>query len=267
MELVDKHVHSLIGYKGCHQVRSKEGKLDVGSEAEQATRKATGRPRRLTLDQVLEAAHAVGLENLTMSAVARQLGVKMPVLYGYVASRDELVRLVAARANRESAYVADVGQHWSVYIAQVAVGLYSFFIGPGQLVSYFLSGGLGPEVELDRAEVWLEKMTQSGFTAREAVIIQRQMGEIVVGGAVTFLHARALEAAGRPFRPSAIEAIQTRADELPLLAAQQDLFAQREVVWHQTLLVFITSLADRTGEILDQSAIMKLLTEPLTGTA
>jgi hypothetical protein len=221
-------------------------------------RKVTGRPRRLTLDQVLEAARAIGLEGLTMSAVARRLKVPMPVLYGYISGRDELVRLVTAEVSRETASAHDTGQHWSVYVAQTAVALHSFLTGPGQLVAYFLSGGLGPEVELDRAESWLEKMTGSGFAICEALNIQRQMGEIVVGGAVTVLHARALEVAGRPFADSACTIIGARKDELPLLATEREFFARREPVWHRTLVCFIRDLCAHRGETLDEAALSEI---------
>lgn len=193
-----------------------------------------------------------------MSAVARRLGVPMAVLYGYISGRDELVRLVTAEVSREAASVNDEGQHWSVYVAQTAVALHSFFTGPGQLVAYFLSGGLGPEVELDRAESWLEKMTGCGFAARDALVIQRQMGEIVVGGAVTALHSRALDAAGRPFEAAALTIIEARANEVPLLAADREPFAHREPVWHQTLLSLIGSLCIRRGEAFDEGALLEI---------
>jgi AcrR family transcriptional regulator len=223
-----------------------------------SARRPSGRPRRLTLDQVIDAARAVGLENLTLSAVARRLGVSMTVLYGYIANREELVRLAAAQVNRETAAVRDEGQHWSTFIAQVASALYAFLTGPGHL-AHFLAGGLGPEVELDRAEAWLEKMTRSGFDAKAALIIHRQVGEIVVGGAVTALHARAMERAGRPYRQAALNAINTRPETTPLLAAEQQLFATREPVWQRTLMVFIAELAARRGEELAREQILGAL--------
>ena len=57
--------------------------------------RTVGRPRRLSTEQVLQAGLDIGLERLTMSAVARHLGVRITVLYGYVSNRDELVRLAS----------------------------------------------------------------------------------------------------------------------------------------------------------------------------
>lgn len=54
-----------------------------------------GRPRRLTLTQVIEAAITVvesrGARAMTMEAVAREVGVGTMTLYGYVDSRDDLI--------------------------------------------------------------------------------------------------------------------------------------------------------------------------------
>jgi AcrR family transcriptional regulator len=54
-----------------------------------------GRPRRLTVTQVVEAAirlvESAGVSALTMEAVARELDVGTMTLYGYVDSRDDLI--------------------------------------------------------------------------------------------------------------------------------------------------------------------------------
>ena len=235
--------------------------LDMTLEpATGAGRKVIGRPRRLTLVQIVEAAQAVGLENLTMRAVANRLGVSTAVLYGYIAGRDELVSLAAARITDEVLVIHDTGQHWSVYTAQTARMLYKVLTGPGQLVSHYLSGALGPEVEIDRAEAWLEKLTACGFSAEHASLIHRQVGEIVIGGAVTVLHLRALDLRERPFSPTAITAIDKRSNDNPLLASVRHTFAQRKQVWQSTLLTLLEGLAATRGEALDRAAIESALT-------
>ena len=222
--------------------------------------KSTGRPRRLSLDQVLDAAQALGLEGLTMGAVAKRLGVSVTVLYGYVSGREELVRLAAARATQDHPYPTDSGQHWANYVAQSAVALHAILTGPGQIIVHFLAGGLGAEVEIDQAEAWLEKLTASGFTVGEALIFRRQMGEIVVGGAVTALHLRALELAGRPFEQTATAAIAAREGTVPLLTSELGIFAERLPVWQHSLVALIEAISTKRGETLDRDAVMRALT-------
>lgn len=54
-----------------------------------------GRPPRISRERIVEAAFELGIENLTMVAVATRLGVSHQSLYGWVRDRDELVDLVS----------------------------------------------------------------------------------------------------------------------------------------------------------------------------
>ena len=62
-----------------------------------AGKRAVGRPRRLTLDAIVDAACLVGIERLEMCTVAQQLNTGVATLYGYVRGRDHLLELVAER--------------------------------------------------------------------------------------------------------------------------------------------------------------------------
>jgi len=59
-----------------------------------------GRPPRLSRDHIVDAACELGIENLTMAAVAERLGVSHQSLYGWVQDRDELIDLVSDRLIR-----------------------------------------------------------------------------------------------------------------------------------------------------------------------
>ena len=195
-----------------------------------------------------------------MSAVAERLGVPITVLYGYVANKDEMVRLAAARAAQGHQFPADEGQHWTVYVASHAMALFDLLIGPGQLISQYFAGGLGPEVELDRAEAWLEGMTRHGFDPTAALLLHRQMGEIVIGGAVTVLHGRSLETAGTKFEDIAKRAINSRADtEIPLLRSAQATFSRRVPLWPRTLVQLLEAAAAERGEAFDRQPVLSVL--------
>lgn len=60
-----------------------------------------GRPPRISRDDIVEAAFELGIENLTMTAVAERLGVTHQSLYGWVQDRDELIDLVSDRLIRQ----------------------------------------------------------------------------------------------------------------------------------------------------------------------
>ena len=59
-----------------------------------------GRPPRISRDDIVDAARELGIENLTMAAVAERLGVTHQSLYGWVQDRDELIDLVSDRLIR-----------------------------------------------------------------------------------------------------------------------------------------------------------------------
>jgi len=215
------------------------------------------------MDEVLNAALAVGLDGMTMAAVADRLGVRITVLYGYVASRAELVRLASAHAAQDYAFPIDTGQHWATYVAEHARALFSLFTGPGQLIARYVVGGLSPETEIDSTEAWLRALCRQGFEARTALFLQRQVGEIVLGGAVTALHLQALDARGTPFDQAARRALAAPGiSELPLLKSHVELFATRPPVWQRSVMELLVSHADEQGETLDISALRRIFEGP-----
>ncbi|MCC2603143.1 TetR/AcrR family transcriptional regulator C-terminal domain-containing protein [Sphingopyxis yananensis] len=206
----------------------------------------------MTIDQVLEAGMALGLENLTMGGVAAKLGVRITVLYGYVANKDELVRLVAMRASRDVVFPKDQQQDWQTYAVQHGQSLFSLLTGSGQLISQYFSGGLGPELEMDRMEAWLEFMTGRGFCAEEALRLYRQLGGVVVGGAVTHLHLAALSKGGTSFAQAAARTLAKRgANQVPHLASVYDDFARHAPVWESSFLALLKQVSAERGEAKD----------------
>ncbi len=220
-----------------------------------------GRPRRLTLDQILDAGLAIGLDNnLTMAAVAERLGVSATVLYGYVSGREELIRFASARAAQDHDFPNDEGQYWAVYAAQHARALFDLMVGPGGLVNQYLSGNMGPEGDLDRTETWLAALAQRGFQPEEGLALLDQLGIIVLGGASVRLNVLALKANGVSYDLVARRALDVRAkDEYPLLRGQIDAFINRDHVWRVTLMNYLECLARERGEVFPKAEIKAIL--------
>lgn len=188
-----------------------------------------GRPRRLQLDQVLEAALALGLEKLTMSAVAENLGVAKAVLYGYVGSRDELIHLASTHALRQHRFPIDSGQPWSVWILEYARALFEIMTMDGQILESWLGGVHSPMLEVDAAEMWLRALTRRGFSGEEALQLRRTVSYLVFGAAASMKHNHALRAKGQPRPVSTKRAVLGRPeDDVILLRQFVDVFA-REV--------------------------------------
>src|ERR1700747_1153404 len=88
------------------------------SDASVTTRRRTGPPPSLTMDQIVDAALPViadgGMAALTTRRLAAQLGVGQMTLYSYARTKDELIDRVAEGALR--ALLADMdptGDDWT----------------------------------------------------------------------------------------------------------------------------------------------------------
>ena len=203
------------------------------------------------MDQVIEAALAVGLDGMTMNQVAERLGVAKAVLYNYVESREELVRLAAAGAAQQHPFPEDRSQPWDEYAMEHARALFRLLTRDPQLLALFMNGGLGPGSQIDRAEMWLQAMTAREFTGEEAMRLLRDMGLHVVGAAAGFLHAGARREAGRPHAQEAAEAVRSRpADELPLLRRHLEAFGREadETSWEASLRLLFLGVETSRGK-------------------
>ena len=223
------------------------------AKAKHPATRSVGRPRRLTLDQVLDTALELGLDDLTMAAVANRLGVGVAVLYSYVKNREELLRFAAIRAANQHGFPEDRGQHWSEYIADYARALYELLTTNSHSIINFMDGGLGPEAQLDSSEAWATAMTVRGFTPEEALRLLRIVGQLVLGCAATAIHARSLSAAGSSYAAIARRAVNNRSEEeLPLLRRHIDAFADGTQYgrWEDSLRLVLESVAAKRGEQL-----------------
>jgi AcrR family transcriptional regulator len=206
--------------------------------------KAIGRPRRLTLRAVVEAASKMGLEDLSMSGLAARLGVGIATLYTYVESRDELLRLVA---------VPDTNQHWSEIVRAHAAGIFALFSTDPELLVQVISGALGPEEELDEIENFLKLLVARGFTTEEAYTLYRAASQIGIGGAVGTAMVLNWQNKGERRRVKLARAFAERdPDEFPHLRQLGDAYVDdaRFNRYDDVLTLLLTQVAAARGEIL-----------------
>lgn len=211
--------------------------------------RAVGRPRRLTLAQILDAAIEMGLDGLRIAALADRLGVRPAVLYTYVTGRKELVRLAAQRASGAATFPEDEGQSWREYATQYAEALHKL-VEEGQLVSTLVSGNLGPAVEIDSSEQWLQVMLARGFDLPDALDLLRSIDLIVLGGAFLSSYARAVAGGEAEYREAVRTSVgQRSAEDVPIIAAHPDGYADTALPrWRATLALVLDGLAARRGE-------------------
>lgn len=211
-----------------------------------------GRPRLLTLDQVLDGALAVGLDRFNMGVLAEHLGVGVATLYQYVAGRDDLVRRAVSRQVARLPLPVDSGQPWADYVREYALALQDALVSEPRSIAQFAEGGFGFETEVEMVDGFLAVMVLRGFTLAEAVRIVRHTGFIAFGAAVVIARERASAARGDKTGKAVERAIARSPAGLPLMRAAAALYtAETSQLAAELLQPFIEQIARQRGETTD----------------
>lgn len=142
-------------------------------------KKNVGRPRRTTLEQVIEAANEVGPD---MAKVAEHLGIGLATLYTYVQGRDQLINLVAG-AMTGRCVTRDRGQSWEDALREHAGNMYQVYREWPQLIVQHVHGLVGNPAESEIADSLFGLLLARGLTPEDAVMLAAEVMHIVIGGA------------------------------------------------------------------------------------
>jgi AcrR family transcriptional regulator len=210
-------------------------------KADGATR-TRGRPRRLELEQVIDAALEVGLSRLTMTSVAQRLGVGKAVLYGYVSSREELLKIAASRASSQHPFPSDDGGHWAVWVLRYCSALFEVLSKSDDMLELWISGQQSNVIEVDATELWLKILTRAGFSPLHALNIRRGASQLVIGTAASAKRSMALDGAGKSRSQTFPKMIAGRSKVTsPLLHEMKEELSRgdQHLGWEQQLLWYL----------------------------
>jgi AcrR family transcriptional regulator len=157
-----------------------------------------GRPAKLDRSMIARAAFEVGLDRVTMKAVAERLGVSVPGLYHHVEGRDDLMRLGAEYSAAQIEVPVDRGQHWTAWLLEWARYSHDAFVAQPALLGQFLNGSLGLERMVTHVDAVVGVLTRQGFTPVEAADAYDAVSECALGAAVTEIRRTESARAGRP---------------------------------------------------------------------
>lgn len=181
-----------------------KGPVDIDSAPALASKRAVGRPRRLTLDAIVEAACAVGIERLEMCSVAQQLNTGVATLYGYVRGRDHLLELVAERM--ASRAMADTyGGTWQEVLRGHAALCFAMFNSRPEMIGNLI-GGQKSDREVAYAANVIAMLEKRGLAREQALDLYVEANQAVIGAAVMLVRRKILANAG----------IDERGDVIPL---------------------------------------------------
>jgi AcrR family transcriptional regulator len=160
-------------------------------------RPRVGRPARINRQMIAEAAHDLGLDGLTLRAVADHLGVSIAALYHHVSGKDDLMRAAAEYSASRVPLPEDRGQHWAVWLLEWATYSRTAFLAQPGLLSQYLEGAISAESIAGNVDTILGHLVGQGFTILEADAAYGLVMSCALGSAVNVIRETEAEAAGR----------------------------------------------------------------------
>jgi AcrR family transcriptional regulator len=153
-----------------------------------ALRQRPGPKPRFTQADLVDAALAVidaeGFDGLSLRAVARELGVTSMAIYTYVASREQLYRLVVDRliSAQLAGFTWPAG--WQDALRAFGDSLSDLIGRHPALIDAFGAGQMRTAVAMSIADQMLQRLLDGGLPLREAGVAYAAMHAIVLGHAV-----------------------------------------------------------------------------------
>ena len=127
-----------------------------------------GRPPRISRALIAEVSAEIGLEGLTLRAVAERLDVSVAALYHHVQGKDDLIKLAAEYSADRIPLPIDTGQHWAVWLLEWAQFNWGAFVSEPALLSRYMEGAIPAEAIAGNVERAISGLTRQGFGPAEA---------------------------------------------------------------------------------------------------
>jgi AcrR family transcriptional regulator len=147
-------------------------------------RRKVGRPARLDREMIARAASEIGLDHVTMKAVAEHLGVSVPGLYHHVEGRDDLMRLATEYSAQQITLPGDRGQHWTEWLLEWSRHAFEAFVAQPEMLNQVQRGVFTIDRMVVVVDAVVAKLTGQGFTEVEALEAYNLISRVAVGAAV-----------------------------------------------------------------------------------
>jgi TetR/AcrR family transcriptional regulator, tetracycline repressor protein len=147
-----------------------------------------GRPARISRADIIAAARKIPAKELSLSLIARRLGVKTPSLYNHFESRQALLVALSAELATQLKVRAPDPDRWREWMAATAGDLYQFYAA-NPVILEMESSQLVASVVTPIMEAALETLQKAGFKPVDALLVW----SAVVGVAVLEAHSAQME--------------------------------------------------------------------------
>jgi AcrR family transcriptional regulator len=140
-----------------------------------------GRPPRINRAMIAEAAHEIGLEGLTLRAVADRLDVSIAALYHHVSGKEDLLRMAAEESTRAVPLPVDEGQHWAQWLCDWAHYNHDIFAAQPGLLEQYMGGAVGLDAVVHNLDRILDVLVREGFALQDANIAYSLVSSCAIG--------------------------------------------------------------------------------------
>ena len=147
-----------------------------------------GRPARISRADIIAAARKIPAKELSLSLIARRLGVKTPSLYNHFESRQALLLALSAELATQLKVRTPDPDRWREWMAATAGDLYEFYAA-NPVILEMESSQLVANVVVPVMEAAMETLQKAGFKPVDALLVWGA----VVGVAVLEAHSAQME--------------------------------------------------------------------------
>lgn len=169
------------------------------TKAAPATKRRVGRPRRLNLDAIVNAACEIGIDKLEMGLVADRLHTGVATLYGYVRGREHLLELVVERLAGQ-AMVRDRGQSWQDLLREQASVTFALFEKLPYLITNLID--TTPDArEGQYVQNFLAMLEKRGLSRSVAADLYIEVNQVVIGAAICLARRKRIPQVDRDGNP------------------------------------------------------------------
>ena len=153
--------------------------------ARHETRGKTGRPAKLDREMIAHAAYEIGLDRVTMKAVADQLGVSVPGLYHHVEGRDDLMQLAAQYSASRIHLPEDRNQTWPEWLLEWSRVSYLAFLSQPELLIQSMRGSFTVDRMVIHVDAVVGFLIAHGFSPVEARDAYTIVSRCAIGAAIS----------------------------------------------------------------------------------
>lgn len=175
-------------------------------------KRARGRPPKITREQIIAAAKGLPPGELTMPAVAAQLGVRTPSLYHHFRNRKDLLAAMGRELADNLSIPPLTSSQWRPWVVKVSEAAVNFIVKHPQLMDVNVyEGSLALTVKF--TESVLTTLRKLGFSERDAYEICNLLGNYITAEARMQIDADDLnyEAVGASYK----KLLQTQGIDAP----------------------------------------------------